>query len=76
MLFCKYCGRQVPESEGNVCEMCLEEEFREEEQPAYPLLLAPPKPKKITKSWTSLVIISTIAGIILFFYLLGRRVFI
>lgn len=76
MPFCKYCGRQVPESEGTICEICLEEDSRKEEQSPYPLLLAPPKPKKITKSLTSLVIISTIAGFVLFFYLLGRRIFI
>ena len=75
MPYCKYCGKQLFESEGTICEYCLEKESQEEVQLPYPLLLAPPKPKKITKTWTSLLIISTISGAVLFFFLLGRRVF-
>lgn len=74
MPYCKYCGRHVPESEGCICEYCLDKESQVEEHLPYPLLLAPPKPKKITKSWTTLLIISIAAGAVLFFFLLGRRI--
>ena len=49
MTFCKYCGRHLPESEGDICEVCMKEE-QEEESP-YPLLLAPPKKGKSSKSY-------------------------
>jgi hypothetical protein len=75
MPYCKYCGRHVPESEGTVCELCLEKEEQEEAEIPYPLLLAPLKNKGTNQSLILFTILSLAAGVILFFFLLGRRIF-
>ena len=74
MPFCKYCGRHVPETDGTVCENCLKTESQSEEQSPYPLLLAPPPPVKSAKSLTGFVVLSIAMGVLLFFFLLGRRI--
>ena len=73
MPFCKYCGRHIPESEGDVCENCLKQESQQESIP-YPLLLAPPKSVKSKKPMTMFYVIAVALGVILLFFLLGRKI--
>jgi uncharacterized membrane protein YvbJ len=76
MTYCKYCGQPVPESEGTVCEYCKEKEESEESELPNPLLLAPPKNKGSNRSLMTITILSLAVGVILFFFLLGKRILI
>jgi len=80
MPYCKYCGRHVHESEGTICEFCLQEESYEKEVESkkvylpYPPLYVRPRTRNSGKSLTTVLILSTLAGAMLFFFLLGRRI--
>ncbi len=71
MPFCKNCGRHVPESEGDVCELCLK---NEPENTPYPLILAPPTSTSKKSLSALLIILSIILGVGAFTFFLIRRV--